>query len=83
MRPESDARSSSPLRIHLLAMPSDAIGVRAIFGIKHRISYSKTEPQLDSSLVSGISMKQFRRQIEPTLAVDRCWTFSVHKSPVM
>jgi hypothetical protein len=66
--PESDARSSSLLRIHPQATPSDAIGVRAISGIKDRISYSKTEPQLDSSLV-----KQHFRETFSLGRLSRLW----------
>jgi hypothetical protein len=56
---ESDARSSSPLKIHPPATPSDAIAVRTIRNIKHRISYSTTEPQSDSLLVNRYLLETF------------------------
>jgi hypothetical protein len=69
---ESDARSSSPLRIHTPATPFDAIAVRTIRNIEHRISYSTAEPQLDSSLVD----QHFRETFSPG-RLSRLWRLIV------
>jgi hypothetical protein len=82
MWPETDVRSSSPLRVHLPATPSDAIGVKTIPNIKHRIFNNRTSARFIAR-EPVFPRNIFAWQIEPTLAVDRRWTFSVHKWPVI
>jgi hypothetical protein len=58
-RPESDARSFAPLRIHPPPTRHDGIGIRPIDDIEHRISYSTAEHPFDSPLVDRYFRKTF------------------------